>query len=201
MTAIQAIKIINRRAKTLLKLFGANSDIYDAFSTVLTEFDFNENARGLFTLKNNALNRAEYRKLTAWAKRIQKTPYAVLKRKADKLKKQIEDDAAFFDDIGGDDDIKDLNVYYKWLSTFTDYFESCYELATMNGFQGYGAYEYAKELYDDRGEYVKQWNYFYNAGAFDEYKKNYEQDFIKRVNDIDDETGEMQPKKNFSRGL
>ena len=201
MNVLQAIKIINRRSETLKKLFGSHSDIYEDFSTEIVNYQFREKNE-TFLLNANKANKAEYRKLTAWAKRLQKTPYAVLKRKADKIKEQFFDDDFFdFDEeYNTDDDIKNLDVYYKWLATCVDYFDSCYTLARMNGFEGRAAYDYGKQLYDNRADYVRQWNYFYNTGAFKEFETQYSTDAAKQVYDID-ENGELQPKKGFYRGL
>lgn len=199
MTAKAAIKIINRRAATLAKLFGVHSDIYEAFTTQLTEFNFYEK-NGVFQLENSAANRKFYRQLVPWAKRIQKTPYAVLKRKSDKLKKSIMEDKEFFDGVF-EDDIIDLDTYYKWLSHHKDYFDSCYTLANMEGYHSMEAYHRAEELYNDRNDYVHTWNTFYEYGKFDEFKKNYERDVTEQLFDIDEETGEAIPKPEFYRGL
>ena len=204
MNVLQAIGVINRRAKTIYKLFGMHSDIYEEFTLKMAEYDFKSTAQGVFKLNANKANKAEYRKLTAWAKQIKKTPYSVLKRQADKIKEQIKDNEPFFDDIYDGQEIADLNTYYKWLDTFSSFFESCYELATMNGYEGTAAYQYAKELYDNENEYNKQWNYFYNAGAFDEFKekeKLYTQEQILQEYNLNEETGELLPKDDFYGGL
>ena len=202
MNVLQAIKIINRRATTLKNLFGAHSDFYEEFTTEMTNYEFYTNKKGIFQLNANKANKSEYRKLTAWATRIQKTPFSVLKRKSDKLKREFFDDEFYdFEDYNTDDDIKDLDTYYKWLQTFKDYFESCYDLARRNGFEGRAAYEYADELYNSRPDYVRQWNYFYKTGAFDEFKKSYETQQIKQEYDIDENSGDMTEKSNFYRGL
>ena len=109
MTVLQAISIINRRAKTLTELFGAHSEIFEKFSTELANYDIYTNKKGFLQLRKNATNRAMYRQLTAFAKRIQKTPYAVLKRKADKYREMFENDD-FFDGVGGDDSGKFANI-------------------------------------------------------------------------------------------
>lgn len=200
MNVLQAIGVINRRAKTIFKLFGMHSDIYEEFTLEMAEYDFASSAKGVFKLKANKANKAEYRKLIAWAKRIKKIPYSVLKRKADKLKEQIKDNEPFFDDIYDGEEIIDLNTYYKWLDGFRCFFESCYELATMNGYEGKAAYQYAKELYENENEYNKQWNYFYNSGAFDEFKekeKLYTQEQVLQEYNLDKETGELTPKDDF----
>lgn len=199
MTAKAAIKIINRRAATLAKLFGTHSDIYEAFTTQLTEYNFYEK-NGIFQLENSAANRKFYRQLVPWAKRIQKTPYSVLKRKADKLKKSIEADKEFFDGVF-EDDVIDLNTYYKWLSAHSDYFDSCYTLAKYEGLSGQEAYVRADDLYKNRDDYVQTWNYFYRNGKFDEFKREYERDVMNQLYDIDEETGEAIPKPKFYRGL
>ena len=204
MNVLQAIGVINRRAKTIYKLFGMHSDIYEEFTLKMAEYDFKSTAKGVFKLNANKANKAEYRKLVAWAKQIKKTPYSVLKRQADNLKKSIEENEPFFDDIYDGEEIADLNTYYKWLDTFSTFFESCYDLARMNGLEGRGAYEYAKELYDNQNEYNKTWNYFYNSGAFDEFKekeKLYTQEQILQEYNINEDTGEMTAKDDFFGGL
>ena len=204
MTVLQAIGVINRRSKTIAKLFGTHSEIYDVFTTEMADYDFSSTAAGMFKLKANKANKSEYRKLIAWAKRIQKTPYSVLKRQADKLKQSIKDSEPFFDDIYDGEEIADLNVYYKWLNTFRDFFEACYELATMNGYEGSAAYQYAKELYDNENEFNTQWNYFYKSGAFDEFKekeKEYTQEQVLQEYTLNEDTGELIPKNDFYGGL
>ena len=199
MKVLQAIEVINRRAKTLHKLFGTGSPEYNLFTALMSKYDVTAGKGKPFHLLKNKANRAEYRKLVAWAKQIQKTPYAVLKRKADRKWKQVEQDyfEGYYDDIS--DEILDHDTYNKWLSQFANYFESCYDLATRNGYRGYVEYQFAEYLYHDYTEYQRQWNYFFQAGAFSEMRKSYFDAETKQVYDIDPETGEMIERSDFYR--
>lgn len=170
MNILQAIGVINRRIATTAKLFGTSSYQYERLTSIIDE---KTAYRGLYMNKNNVLQlstgkavRSNYRKLIPAAKEIQKTPVQILKRQAKKLEEQRANDD-FFEDT----EIKDNATYYKWLSTFDTYFESCYTLAKMEGYTG-GAetYRRAKELYDDANDYNKTWNYFYKTGAFKEFE-------------------------------
>lgn len=200
MTVLQAISIINRRAKTLTELFGAHSEIFEKFSTELTNYDIYTNKKGFMQLRKNAANRSMYRQLTAFAKRIQKTPYAVLKRKADKYRAMFENDE-FFDGLGGDDSSKfaNIDVYNKWLADCVDYFDSCYNIAALEDADN--IYSRADYLYNHRDEYITAWNKLYQQGAFDEYEKQYNTEQFEQEYTIDEETGEAIPKNNFYRGL
>lgn len=200
MTVLQAIAIINRRAKTLTKLFGAHSEIFEKFSTELGNYEVFTNNKGVLQLRKNAANRSMYRQLTAFAKRIQKTPYAVLKRKADKYKSMFENDD-FFDSAGGDDsgDFINIDVYNRFLQDCATYFESCYNIAVLEDADN--PYERADYLYNNRNEYISAWNSLYKKGAFAEYEKQYNQQQFEQEYTIDEETGEVIPKNNFYRGL
>lgn len=200
MTVLQAISIINRRAKTLTKLFGAHSEIFEKFSTELTNYEIFTNKKGVLQLRKNAANRSMYRQLTAFAKRIQKTPYAVLKRKADKFRAMFENDD-FFDGTGGDDSGKfaNIDVYNKWLADCIDYFDSCYNIASLENADN--IYSRADYLFNNRNEYISAWNNLYKQGAFSEYEKQYNTEQFEQEYTIDEETGEAIPKNNFYRGL
>lgn len=200
MNIVSAIEVINRRAVTLRKLFGVNSAEYARFTAEMSLYDtFASAARHAVQLHGNKTNRALYRELIPWAKRIQKTPYSVLKRKAEKRRKAIddilEDDNEFFGE-----DIKDYDTYNKWLNDFNDYFEACYELAVMNGYtDAYEKYNYAEYLYNDRPAFIRQWNYFFTTGAFKEYESKYEESMFYQQYNVDKETGEVTEKPNFYR--
>lgn len=192
MNVLQAIGVINRRIATTAKLFGTSSYQYESLTSIIDE---KTAYRGLYMNKNNVLQLSKskavqknYRQLIAAAKQIQKTPVQVLQRQAEKLRKQREDDD-FYDDTL----IMDNATYYKWLQLFDTYFESCYTLAKMEGYnEGIEAYHRAKELYDDANEYNTTWNYFYKTGAFDEFKaakKSYDEQ----------QTQQMQVQDNPSR--
>lgn len=170
MNVLQAIGVINRRIATTAKLFGTSSYQYERLTSIIDE---KTAYRGLYMNKNNVLQlstgkavRQNYRKLIPAAKELQKTPVQVLKRQAKKLEEQRANDD-FFEDT----EIKDNATYYKWLSMFDTYFESCYTLAKMEGYTGgVETYHRAKELYDDANDYNTTWNYFYKTGAFNEFK-------------------------------
>lgn len=203
MTVLQAISIINRRAKTLTKLFGAHSEIFEKFSTELTNYEIFTNKKGFMQLRKNAANRSMYRQLTAFAKRIQKTPYSVLKRKAEKYRAMFENDD-FFDGVGGDDSggFDNIDVYNKWLETCADYFDSCYNIARHWGLKGQPALEYAYVLYNDRDQYISDWNTLYQRGDFSEFEKQYNtEQFEQEFDGVDPVTAEPIPKNNFYRGL
>lgn len=170
MNVLQAIGVINRRIASTAKLFGTSSYQYESLTSIIDE---KTAYRGLYMNKNNVLQLSKskavqknYRQLIAAAKQIQKTPIQVLQRQAAKLVEERENDD-FYDDTL----IMDNATYYKWLQQFDTYFESCYTLAKMEGYSESGeTYHRAKELYDDANEYNTTWNYFYQTGAFNEFK-------------------------------
>ena len=186
LTAKKAIEIINRRVKTIAKLFGTHSPEYEIITNFIADFDFYESG-GVFKLRNTKANRAEYRRLIPAAKRIQKTHVKVLERKARKQWQQARaediDDSENFDDFNdfGDTEITDLATYNKWLSTFETYFESCYELATLEGYSRQPAYDRAEQLYNDKNAYNNTWNYFYKRGEFDDWKNKEETESVERA--------------------
>ena len=186
LTAKKAIEILNRRVKTIAKLFGTHSPEYEIITNFIADFDFYESG-GVFKLRNTKANRAEYRRLIPAAKRIQKTHVKVLERKARKQWQQARaediDDSENFDDFNdfGDTEITDLATYNKWLSTFETYFESCYELATLEGYSRQPAYDRAEQLYNDKNAYNNTWNYFYNRGEFDDWKNKEETESVERA--------------------
>ena len=186
LTAKKAIEILNRRVKTIAKLFGTHSPEYEIITNFIADFDFYESG-GVFKLRNTKANRAEYRRLIPAAKRIQKTHVKVLERKARKQWQQARaediDDSENFDDFNdfGDTEITDLATYNKWLSTFETYFESCYELATLEGYSRQPAYDRAEQLYNDKNAYNNTWNYFYTRGEFDDWKNKEETESVERA--------------------
>lgn len=193
MNAKQAIDIINRRAATMQKLLGAHSDEFELFSTDMTNYDIRTNSKGQLQIRNTAENRKDYRRLTSWAKRIQNTPVQVIQRQAAKKQQDYQE----YVDSTDESDILNYDTYNHWLKDFKDYFESCYDLAVRNGYDGKAAYDYAGELYNDRESYVNAWNYFYKTGEFDEYKSKYEQQQFNRAYNIDTATGEPVDKNDY----
>lgn len=202
MTAKQAIEIINRRAASLQKMYGAHNEVFEQWSTQLTNYDIYMNNKGQLQIKNTAENRKQYRQLTAFAKRIQKTPIQVEQRKARKywreVSEQMQQESEFFDE----NDIIDIETYNKWLGTFKDYFEACYELAVMNGaIESYEKYELADQFYNNRDLFVDSWYYLYKQGAFDEYATKYESEQFSQQFDINEFTGDVTEKADFYREL
>lgn len=190
----KAIAAINRRADTIRKLYGANSEEYAEFTARMSRYDLTfSDKTGAVHIRDTAGNRANYRQLNAWARQIKKTPYAVEKRKADKKAAQYRAAVDDYEDETGGDRFLDRSTWEKWLSTFNDYFASCYELATMSGASGADAFEYADHLYNSPDDYAQEWNAFYLAGAFDEFRdaaETYQNDAFYQQYGIDPETGE-----------
>lgn len=193
MTAKQAIEVINRRAETLSKLFGAHSNEFEQFSTDMANYDIYTNNKGILQIRNTAENRKSYRQLTAFAKRVQKTNVKVLERKAKKQREEWEREFQGESTYSQDDMIRDYNVYQEWLKQFDNYFESCYALAVLDGYSGKAAYDYADFLYNDADAYTTEWNFYYDHGEFDSLKAKYEEQQFYRENVIDPETGEVIP--------
>lgn len=193
MTAKQAINVINRRAETLSKLFGAHSNEFEQFSTDMANYDIYTNNKGILQIRNTAENRKSYRQLTAFAKRVQKTNVKVLERKAKKQREEWEQEFQGESTYSQDDMLRDYNVYQEWLKQFDNYFESCYALAVLDGYSGKAAYDYAEFLYNDADAYVTEWNFYYDHGEFDSLKAKYEEQQFYRENVIDPETGEVIP--------
>ena len=193
MTAKQAIEVINRRAETLSKLFGAHSNEFEQFSTDMANYDIYTNNKGILQIRNTAENRKSYRQLTAFAKRVQKTNVKVLERKAKKQREEWEQEFQGESTYSQDDMIRDYNVYQEWLKQFDNYFESCYALAVLDGYSGKAAYDYADFLYNDADAYTTEWNFYYDHGEFDSLKAKYEEQQFYRENVIDPETGEVIP--------
>lgn len=197
MTAKQAIEVINRRAETLSKLFGAHSNEFEQFSTDMANYDIYTNNKGILQVRNTAENRKNYRQLAAFAKRVQKTNVKVLERKAKKQREEWEKEFEGKSTYSQDDMIRDYNVYQEWLKLFRDYFDSCYTLAVLDGYSGKAAYEYAKFLYNDADAYTTEWNYYYDHGEFDSLKSKYEEEQFYRENVIDPDTGEVIPVNTY----
>lgn len=167
----KAIAAINRRAKLILNLYGENSEEYQLFTAKMIPYDIRIDKNGVVQIRDTKANRRNYRKLNAWAKQIKKRPAAVEKRRAEKrnqrykdAREEIENDSEY----GGD--FLDRPTYEKWLSTFADYFSSCYELASREGYEGADALERADELYWNDEDYTNTWNAFYLEGEFEKYK-------------------------------
>jgi hypothetical protein len=195
MTAKQAIDIINRRAATMQRLLGAHSDEFELFSTDMTNYDIYTNSKGQLQIRNTAENRKDYRRLTAWAKRIQKMPVQVIQRQAAKKYQDYQEYAESADES----DILDYDTYNQWLKDFNDYNESCYDLASRELPDGelWEIIELARKLLSNRDEYVKLWNKFYKNGDFDKYKKMYEEQQFYQSHTIDPITGEVTEKNDY----
>lgn len=195
MTAKQAIDIINRRASTMQRLLGAHSDEFDLFSIDMGNYDIYTNSKGQLQIRNTAENRKDYRRLTAWAKRIQKTPVQVIQRQAAKKHQEYQE----YVDNADESDILDYDTYNQWLKDFKDYSESCYDLANRELPDGelWEIIELARYLLANRDKYVELWNKFYIRGDFEKYKQAYEQQQFEQVYNIDPTTGEPIDKNDY----
>lgn len=195
MNAKQAIDIINRRAATMQKLLGAHSDEFELFSTDMTNYDIYTNSKGQLQIRNTAENRKDYRRLTAWAKRIQKTPVQVIQRQAAKKYQDYQE----YTENANENDIMDYDTYNQWLKDFNDYNESCYDLASRELPDGetWEIVELARHLLTNRDEYVELWNKFYKRGDFEKYKQAYEQQQFNQAYNVDTTTGEPVDKNDY----
>lgn len=201
----KAIAAINRRADSLRKLYGENSAEYGEFTARMSQYDLSFNEKtGSIHIRDTKENRAAYRQLNAWARQIRRTPIQVEQRKAAKKDAERRADETFFDDTDytSNDDIANRDVYNKWLETFDDYFDSCYELAGLEGYDGEARLERAKVLDDYNDEYTRVWNGFYFSGVFKEYEQaraDYnEQAEAQRTNvEIDEDSGEALTNPDF----
>lgn len=166
----KSIAAINRRANLIYKLYGESSAEYQLYTAKMVSYDIRVNKDGVVQIRDTKANRQSYRKINAWARNIKKTPAAVVKRDAARRDRQYQE---FIDDMENDSDyggnFLDRATYEKWLSTFSDYFASCYALATREGYEGRDAMERADQLYWNDEEYTDVWNAFYSAGAFIDY--------------------------------
>ena len=195
MTARQAIDIINRRATTMQRLLGAHSDEFELFSIDMANYDIYTNSKGQLQIRNTAENRKDYRRLTAWAKRIQKTPVQVIQRQAAKKHQEYQEYA----DNAAESDILDYDTYYQWMKDFKDYNESCYDLANRELPDGefWEIIKLARHLLANRDKYVELWNKFYMRGDFEKYRQAYEQQQFQQAYNIDPETGEPIDKNDY----
>ena len=190
MAAKIAINIINRRAATILKLFGEYSPEYKEMLDLISDFDFRFNKDGAIQLSNNKINRKLYRKLIPWAKRIQKKHVKVLERQA---KKRREEWQKFVDDETPEDAeqvFDDFETYMKWYEQFDNHYESCYAIAAMEGYDGKDLYIRADQLNADYDEYVDAWNNLYKHGSFSAYMEQYEKSTDEEQYKVDELTGE-----------
>lgn len=201
----KAIAAINRRADSLRKLYGENSAEYGEFTARMSQYDLSFNEKtGSIHIRDTKENRAAYRQLNAWAREIRKTPIQIEQRKAAKKDAERRANDEFFGDTDytDNDEIANREVYNKWLETCNDYFDSCYELAGLEGYDGEARLERAKVLDDYSDEYARVWNGFYKSGVFKEYEQN-RQDYnaqadAQRTNvEIDDESGEALTNPDF----
>ena len=202
-----AIAAINRRAKLIYNLYGEGSEEYQLFTAKMVSYDIRINADGVVQIRDTKENRRNYRKLNAWARQVKRRPASVVKRDAARRDKQYRD---FVDDMendtGGDygGRILDRATYENWLSTFADYFASCYALATREGYEGHDALERADVLYWNDEEYADVWNAFYSAGAFADFmnaEKEYRDAAFYQKYNIDPETGDPIRNPDFMENL
>ena len=197
MSAKQAIDVLNRRAVTMQKLFGQHSEIFEKWSTQLTQYDIFTDKNGFLKLRNTKANRAAYRQLIPWAKREQKLNVSVLQRKAAKMRQEWQQDIE--DGYINEDEFINEQVYNAFLNDCADYFESCYNIAVLEGNYGKDAYDRADYLYNHRKYYIRAWNDLYKTGAFAEYENYYQEEQIFQEYTIDDESGEVVPRDDFYR--
>lgn len=190
----KSIAAINRRANLIYKLYGENSAEYQLYTAKMVSYDIRINKDGVVQIRDTKANRQSYRKINAWARNIKKTPASVVKRDAERRNRQYHE---FIDDLENDSkyggNFLDRATYEEWLSTFSDYFASCYALATREGFDGRDAMERADDLYWNDEEYTYVWNSFYSAGAFYEYMyaaEEYRDSVWYQQYGLDPETGE-----------
>ena len=87
------IATINRRIKTISKLFGGvHSAEYEDFTARIADtLDIYTNKAGEIQIRNTAENRKRYQYISAAAKKIREMPVQVLQRKAKKQREQYED--------------------------------------------------------------------------------------------------------------
>lgn len=121
---VKNIATINRRIKTISKLFGYHSAEYEAFTTTVTEaFDLYQTATGIVQIRNNKANRKIYQKLSVLAKKVRDMPIQVLQRKAKQQRKKFDD----YREITGD---YEMTFYdYTWFTNMvTDLASEVYGL-------------------------------------------------------------------------
>lgn len=121
---VKNIATINRRIKTISKLFGYHSAEYEAFTTTVTEaFDLYQTATGIVQIRNNKTNRKSYQKLSALAKKVRNMPIQVLQRKAKQQREKFDD----YREITGDYEMK-FHDYTWFTNTVTDLASEVYGL-------------------------------------------------------------------------
>ena len=191
------IQAINRRAATLAKLFGVESKEYQEFTArmagVVGAPDIYVNNKGIVQIRNTKSARANYRKVSALAKRVQKTPTSVLKRKAEKQRQDFTDEYYSENHYEEYDGFIDYETYRKWVAQFNEYYQSCYVLAQLL-VPDEDVQWYAAMLYENDDAYRDNWNYAYKTGAFDEWKdaaQEYENDGINNNYVSNPETGDI----------
>lgn len=204
-----AISAINRRAKLIYNLYGEGSEEYQLYTAKMVSYDIRINNDGVVQIRDTKANRRNYRKLNAWARQIKKRPAAVEKRNAARRDKQYREFADDMEndmetDAGENGGVLDRATYEKWLSTFSDYFASCYDLATREGYEGNDALERADVLYWNDEEYNNVWNNFYSAGAFADFmnaEKEYHNAAWYQKYTLDPETGTPIRNPDFMENL
>ena len=121
---VKNIATINRRIKTISKLFGYHSAEYEAFTTTVTEaFDLYQTATGIVQIRNNKANRKSYQKLSALAKKVRDMPIQVLQRKAKQQREKFDD----YREITGDYEMK-FHDYTWFTNMVTDLMSEVYGL-------------------------------------------------------------------------
>lgn len=121
---VKNIATINRRIKTISKLFGYHSAEYEAFTTTVTEvFDLYQTATGIVQIRNNKANRKNYQKLSALAKKVRNMPIQVLQRKAKQQREKFDD----YREITGDYELKFYD-YTRFTNMTTDLASEVYGL-------------------------------------------------------------------------
>ena len=119
---------INRRLDTIARLFGIHSDEYEQFTNeVFENIAPHQTTKGVLHIRNTKANRAQYRTISALAKRVDKTPVQVLQRKAQKQRKDFED----YRETTGDNSLT-FEAYQFWAKEINDLKSEVYQLV------GYG---------------------------------------------------------------
>ncbi len=203
----KAIQAINRRADSLAKIYGKHSPEYEAFTDTMADLvntaaDITTTKDGLIHIRNTKSARANYRQINAVARKVKKTPIQVEKRKAAKQKEDFKQKYPDTEPNPNEyDGFIDYDTYQKWLNTFDSYFDSCYELAGMEGYIMPELMNRAYELYNNESLYKDVWNVFYKEGAFDAYKVKQEtyneQEVTQEYNHVDPETGNLFENPDF----
>lgn len=115
---------INRRLKTVAKLFGIHSNEYeDITNKVFDKLDPYQTKNGVMLIKNTKANRANYQTITALVNEINNTPVQVLQRKAKRQRQQFED----YRETTGDNSLT-FEAYQYWAKEINDLKNEVYQL-------------------------------------------------------------------------